>query len=230
MEWKSNPEKECVRTVEGRAYARLPVSTPVIRQGDDLAAIARAWAMPYWEEGDLLFLSEKAVACSQGRAIPLEQIAPSPLARFLSRFVHRQPGGIGLAMPETMEMALQECGRGRVLLAAAAAGLCKLVGVRGMFYRITGTKARAIDGPCSYTLPPYDRCVVLAPDRPNDAAKALLEALGTPVVIIDANDRGVNILGCAGCALPPSLLEKIFADNPLGQSREQTPMGILRAL
>ena len=73
---------------------------------------AMTYAAPHMQEGDVLFITEKAVACTQKRAIPLKDIHPRPLARFLSKFVLKTPYGIGLAMPETMEMALRECGPG----------------------------------------------------------------------------------------------------------------------
>jgi hypothetical protein len=38
-------------------------------------------------------------------------------------------------MPETMEMALRECGRLRILFAAFISAVGKLFGVRGWFYR-----------------------------------------------------------------------------------------------
>ena len=34
-------------------------------------------------------------------------------------------------------------------------------------------KARAIDGPCDYTLPPYNHYAKMAPDHPNEAAAEL---------------------------------------------------------
>ena len=60
------------------------------------------------------------MACTQSRAIPMEDIKPRKLAVTLSRYVTKTPG-IGLGIPETMEMALQECGTLRILFAAFAA-------------------------------------------------------------------------------------------------------------
>ncbi len=58
----------------------------------------------------------------------------------------------------------------------------------------------AIDGPCDYTIPPYDRYAILAPSKPKDVAQSLSDATGMPVAIVDANDLGVSVLGLsAGC-------------------------------
>jgi asparagine synthase (glutamine-hydrolysing) len=45
------------------------------------------------------------------------------------------------------------------------------------------------------------------------------------VVIIDANDIGRNVLGSAADR-PDVFFEKLFADNPLGQGSEQTPLAV----
>ena len=64
------------------------------------------------------------MACTQSRAIPMESIRPRKLAVTLSRHVTKTPAGIGLGIPETMEMALQECGVLRILFAA----FCSVIG------------------------------------------------------------------------------------------------------
>ncbi len=190
--------------------------------------MADKYASSLVQEGDILFITEKAVACTQKRAIPIDQIHPRPLARFLSRFVLRTPYGIGLAMPETMEMALRECGTIRILFAAAISAVGKLFGIRGWFYNIAGYKARSIDGPCDFTLPPYNHYVVLGPDKPDEAAADISKKVGVPVAITDINDLEGQILGTSDRSMDRDLLCKILKDNPLGQCSEQTPMGIIR--
>ena len=227
--YSANPGKQLVRTVDGVDYQRIPVKTHLITNTDDMADVVVRYAKDRMQEGDILFISEKAVACTQRRAIPLEDIHPRPLARFLSRFVLRTPYGIGLAMPETMEMALQECGTIRILFAAAVSAVGKLFHIRGWFYNIAGYKARSIDGPCDFTLPPYNHYVVLGPDRPDEVAAEISRRIGgTPVAITDINDLEGQILGTSDRKMDRDLLCKILKDNPLGQCSEQTPMGIIR--
>ena len=132
-------------------------------------------------------------------------------------------------MPETMEMALRECGTMRILFAAFISAIGKLIGKRGWFYRIAGEKARAIDGPCDCTLPPYNECVSLAPAEPEVVAEDVSKALGgVGVIITDINDLGGNILGAYPASIDCDLMVRILKDNPLGQSHEQTPLGIIR--
>ncbi|MCU0483287.1 MAG: hypothetical protein MUC54_03295, partial [Chloroflexi bacterium] len=53
---------------------------------------------------------------------------------------------------------------------------------------------------------------------------------GCDTVIIDANDLGVAILGKSSKKLRDPVLRAIFKDNPLGQTGQQTPIGIVRRL
>lgn len=223
-----NPGKNENIEVNGAVYRRLCIKTHVITDVDSMPQVAVQYAAPHMEAGDLLFITEKAVACTQKRAIPLKDIHPRPLARFLSKFVLKTPYGIGLAMPETMEMALRECGTLKILFAAFCSAIGKLFGKRGVFYNIAGDKARAIDGPCDFTLPPYNEYVVLGPADPDKVAREVSDAIGHPVLITDINDLGGNILGSCPTDLDPQLYIKILKDNPLGQTNEQTPMGIIR--
>jgi hypothetical protein len=109
------------------------------------------------------------------------------------------------------------------------AGITKPFGLKGMFYRVVGKNINAIDGPCDYTLPPYNKYAKLGPKDPERVARELKNAIGYDVIIIDANDLGVNILGNSSI-LSPTLLAGIFKDNPLGQTNEQTPLAIVRKI
>ena len=226
--YSANPGKELVRTVDGAAYQRIPVKTHLITKDDDMKQVVAQYAKDKMQPGDILFISEKAVACTQNRAIPMEDIKPRKLAVTLSRYVTKTPAGIGLGIPETMEMALRECGTLRILFAAFCSVIGKIFRQKGWFYIVAGAKARGIDGPTEGTIPPYDHYVVLTPDQPMRTSRELAAALGHPVAIVDINDLGANILGFS--EKEPSLeqLGRILGDNPLGQSAECTPMGIIR--
>ncbi|WP_454118890.1 coenzyme F420-0:L-glutamate ligase [Microbacterium lacticum] len=217
-------------TTDAGTFKRIPIRTRVVMPGDDLDAFVTEYAGEVVEPGDTLFVTEKIVAITQGRSYTLDEIEPRSLARLLSKYVVKTPYGIGLGMPETMEMALRECGTPRILFAAAVSAVTKLFGRRGDFYRIAGDKARAIDGPTDGTIPPYDRAVVLGPTEPDAVAARLKELLGTPaaVAVVDINDIGGNILGSTLDKAGEQQLVRILSDNPLGQGRQSTPMGIIR--
>ena len=42
--------------------------------------------------------------------------------------------------------------------------------------------------------------------------------------------RNIHILGVSGPEVDIPLLKKLLKDNPLGQSSEQTPIGIIRVV
>jgi len=226
----ANEGKNLEVTVDGVVWERVPIKTHVVMREDVLLDVVGKYAGPVVRDGDVLFVTEKIVGITQGRAFPLEDIAPRKLAITLSKYVTKTSHGIGLGIPETMEMALRECGTPRILFAAAVAAVTKAFGRRGDFYRIAGAKARAIDGPTKNTIPPYDTQVVLGPDRPNGVAADIKAALGKQidVLVVDINDFGGNILGSTSTRAVDSLMLKVLKDNPLGQDRESTPMGVIR--
>ena len=69
-----NPGKNEIITVDGVDYRRLCVKTHVIQDGDSIPEVAMEYAAPHMQEGDVLFITEKAVACTQKRAIPIKGI------------------------------------------------------------------------------------------------------------------------------------------------------------
>jgi len=229
---EANQGKALSIDVDGVSYQRIPIRTPVIMPGDDLDEIVRDHTAGQLQPGDLLFVTEKIVAITQGRSYQIDEIQPRALARFLSKYVTRTSYGIGLGMPETMEMALRECGTPRILLAAAVSAVTKLFGRRGDFYRVAGYRARSIDGPTAHTIPPYNTAVVLGPERPREVAahvRSLLD-VEVEVAVVDINDIGGNILGSTLDRAGEQRLVRILEDNPLGQGHESTPMGIIRTV
>lgn len=230
MTSEANAGKALEVEVDGTRFLRIPIRTRLIGPEDDVTEIVVSAAGETLAPGDVLFVTEKIVAITQGRAYPVSSIRPRPLAVRLSKYVTKTPGGIGLGMPETMEMALRECGTPRILLAAGVAAVTKLFGRKGAFYIVAGPKARGIDGPTSGTIPPYNSQVVLAPDRPGDVARDLKAALrdDIDVLVVDINDFGGNVLGSTLDTKQNRLMERVLADNPLGQGHQSTPLGIIR--
>jgi F420-0:gamma-glutamyl ligase-like protein len=232
MAAEANDGKKLDVEFDGARFQRIPIKTKLVMADDDIVDVVTQFVPDDLQDGDLLFVTEKIVAITQGRAYPIDSIKPRRLAYTLSRFVTKTPSGIGLGMPETMECALRDCGTPRILLAAAVAAVTKVFGRKGDFYRVAGAKARGIDGPTGGTIPPYNTYVVLAPDRPSDVARSLRSALGgrVDVLIVDINDLGGNVLGSTLDREGEKRVERILADNPLGQGHQGTPMGIIRRI
>jgi F420-0:gamma-glutamyl ligase-like protein len=209
-------------------FLRFPIKTHIVMSGDSLTEIMDKYVMPFIQKGDMIFISEKIVAISQGRAFDIDDIKVTPLAKFLCRFVQKTSYGIGLGSPWTMQLAIDDIGRPKIFFAAFCSAVTKPFGKRGVFYKIVGDKGRAIDGPCSYTLPPYNHCAKLAPKDPDKVAKTLEDHTGCQVAIMDANDIGREVLGVSNPNVDVEMCKAIFADNPLGQTSQQTPIAIVR--
>jgi F420-0:gamma-glutamyl ligase len=224
-----NEDRALQATLAGTVYARHPVRTHLVTAADDAANVVGRYVGEVDEAVRLVAVSERMVAITQGRSYPIVDIRPGRLARFLERRVTRPGYGIGLGSPETMQLAIEEVGAPRILLATAASAITRPFGVHGMFYRVAGPQAKAIDGPTSYTIPPYNQAATLGPRDPDGAARAIAAAIGAPVAIIDANDAGCAVLG-ASPGVDRRFVERLFADNPLGQAREQTPIAVVREI
>jgi hypothetical protein len=224
---EANPGRTLHASLDGHVYARHPVRTHLVTDSDAAVDIVSRYATPIDPSVTLVAVSERMVAITQGRSYPITEIRPGRLARFLVRFVTKPGYGIGLGIPQTMQLAIDEVGAPRILLAAAVSGLTKPFGVHGLFYRIAGRQAAAIDGPTGYTIAPYNEAATLGPRDPDGVAVRLSAALGVPVAIIDANDAGCAVLG-ASPGLDRRWVERLFADNPLGQAAEQTPIALVR--
>ena len=217
----------------GENVRRYPVRTELFSRDDDLDARVlehidaffaglpaagpdheAATRGPWW-----FFLSEKVVAITQGRSYFVWDIKVGRPARVLSRYVTRTPAGIGLGSPFTMQLAI------------------KVIGRNGLFYELVGNQINAIDGPTEYSAYPSNVSAKLAPKDPDAVAARLSAAIRERVpepwrstfggtVIMDANDIGRNVLG-SDVPGDWTRFEEMFADNPLGQGSQQTPMAMV---
>ncbi len=210
-------------TTDWRA-SRIPIRTRVLTPQDDLVAVVKEYCGRLLQPGDTVAISESVVAITQGRAIRADQVRAGLLARFLCRFPAKHGS---LATPAAMQLAIGEVGAFRVLAGAVAAGLGRLVGRRGDFYRVAGAELRLIDD-IAGTMPPFDDCIVLGPRDPEGVARRIRRELGVEAAIVDVNDLGcVDILG-ASEGVDRRLVTRLLQDNPGGNDDQQTPFVILR--
>ena len=61
---QANENKNLVIEVDGVKYERYPIKTHVITDADDIRDVAEKYGKPEMQEGDILFISEKCVACT----------------------------------------------------------------------------------------------------------------------------------------------------------------------
>ena len=202
----------------------VPVRTRILREGDDLAALVAAAVHGIARPGDIIAISETAVAIAQGEFVVAEHIRPSRLAYVLAR----QAGAMAtVSQPESVQLVIDQVGAWRVFSAAAQHAVARVFGKRGRFYELLGDAIAAIDG-YTGTMPPYERAIVLAPRDPDEVCATITAVTGVACAIVDANDlEKAKVLG-ASAGVDRALVEHALLDNPHGNSDEQTPIVVLK--
>jgi F420-0:gamma-glutamyl ligase-like protein len=217
--------------VEGRRFDRLPLRTHVLSSKDDPADVLEQYAAAHYHPGDVIFISETAVAIMQGRARNYRGIQPGWMARRLSKLVTKSQHGVGLRSPYAMQVAIELSGVHRILAGCAWHVVGRLLGRKGWFYAAAGPQARMMDAEHTMGVKDYYECVVPGPADPPGVCRGLKQRTGMDVAIVDVND--IFPPWCIASTLPRAqarLLERCLTDNPLGQGDELTPMGIWREL
>jgi len=245
---KINKGKKVDIKINSKKYFRFPIKTDLFKKNDDFInkisnyVLENVINIKDISHGKWFVVSsEKIVAISQGRSYFIWDINPTISAKILSNFVTKTPYGIGLGSPYTMQLAINELGLFKITYSAILALLGKLIGIKGLFYKLTGPVIRSIDGPTEYSLYPSNVSAKLGPKDPKKVAENIKSQITNNksiinnkyliknflgAVVIDANDIGVNILGNS-TGFQDNLIEKIFKDNPMGQTNEQTPIVIV---
>jgi hypothetical protein len=114
-------------------------------------------------------------------------------------------------------------------LALPAHVLGRLLRQKGWFYLVAGLNARMMDAEHTMGIAEFFESCIPAPADPPRTCRELKAATGYDIAICDIND--INPAWCVASTLPKErkrLLERSFDDNPLGQTDEQTPIGIWR--
>ncbi len=217
-------------TVKGRTYERIPIKTHFVTENDDCIELLHKYVSGLYRPGDIVSISEKIVSLCQHRIVRREDVKVGRLAKFLSRFADRDTShGLGVGAPIKMQYAIDKKGAPRIISAAIVGGLCKLFGVKGVFYMIAGREVSGLDGFYGGVWDEYRDIGIELPRRPDDVCDEIKRALGISCMIVDANDLGQVILGkSSDIALSDRTLVRLIKDNPAGQGREMTPIVIIR--
>jgi ribosomal protein S28E/S33 len=218
---RSEPKRR--REPFGARFAAIPVRTRLVQSGDDVADVVAQAVRGIVRPQDVIAISETAVAIAQSRMIAAETIRPSRLAYVLSR----RAGALAtINQPESLQLVIDQVGAWKVVAAAVAHVAGRVAGRRGVFYRILGSTISQIDG-YTGTLPPFERTIVLGPERPDDVAADIAARCGAGAAIVDANDLGVAAVLGASAGVDRAAVIAGLRENPHGNGDEQTPIVIL---
>lgn len=203
----------------------IPVRTHIVTQRDDIVDVIEKYAGPNVGPGDIVSVAESVVAITQGRFSRPEDLHPGFWARVLCRFIHKDSS---LSSCYGMQVAMNEGGTLRVVLAFVAGSVAKLFGKAGVLYMLAGEQAALIDD-VTGTMPPFDKFLVYGPKDPVQVAERIKARLGCyGAAVADVNDlKRAAVLGVTE-GLDPKELSRILIHNPFGNGSEQTPIVIIK--
>ncbi len=230
MDFYANEGKNVVIEAAGKKYARHAITTHFVQVGESYIDLIEKYVKPVYQPGDIVSSSEKVIALCQGRIVTEEECKPGFWAKVLSRFVHQTSAGPGMGLPVKMQFAINICGLPKVLLAAVCAGAGKVFGKHGVFYDMLGQEVTGLDGFYGEDIPEYEHMGVRVPSHPGKVCDEIFEKTGVVMMIVDANDLNVELLG-KGEQLKDWSREELLSlirDNPAGQDRQLTPFVLIR--
>ena len=230
MKFVANEGKSVEIKVSDDIYLRHAIQTRFITINDDYIDIMREYVMGIYQEGDIISISEKIISICQNRIIKREDIRIGCLARFLSKFAcPASPKGYGVGVPIKMQYAINKTGSLKILFASVAGGLFKAFGIKGVFYKIAGQEISGLDGFYDGAWKEYRDIGIEIPYDSTAVCNEIKQKLGISCMIVDANDLGQEILGKSDdIKLKDKILKKMIQDNPAGQSRQRTPLILIR--
>lgn len=230
MEFAANEGKHVEIRVAGEVFLRHAIQTRFVTPRDNYIDLMREYVLGLYEEGDLISISEKIIALCQNRIVRREDVKIGTWAKFLSRFACRNiRAGYGVGEPIKMQYAIDKAGLPRVLLASAAGGLGKLVGIKGIFYRIAGREVSGLDGFTDTVWAEYRDIGIEIPDNSTAVCNEIKTKLGIRCMIVDSNDLGQEILGKSeDVDWDDETLKQLIRDNPAGQGQQKTPIILIR--
>lgn len=229
MEFYANEGKNIEIEAGGEVYLRHAIKTRFISPNESYINIVNEYVADVYEKGDIISISEKIISLCQNRIIRREEIKIGFWAKFLSRFASHPSTGIGVGESIKMQYAINKAGLAKVLLASVLSGITKLVGIRGVFYKIVGQEVSGLDGFYGHVWKEYEDIGLELPSNPTGVCNEIKEKLGISAMIVDTNDLGQEILGKSDdIMLDDRILKEMIRDNPAGQGTQQTPIILIR--
>ena len=229
MEFISNEGKEIEIEASGDIYLRHAIETRFITQSDNYIDVIKEYVSNIYEEGDFISISEKIISLCQNRVIKKEDIKVGFWAKFLSKFASKTTAGVGVGEAIKMQYAINKVGVIKVIFASIASAFTKLIGLKGVFYKIVGQEVSGLDGFYDHVWKEYGDIGIELPENPDKVCNEIKEKLGISSIIVDANDYGREILGkSSDIILQDDELKEIIRDNPAGQGKQQTPIILIR--
>ena len=205
-------------------YSTIAVETEILGIFDEPVKTISNYCKDIVKKGDCLIIGETPLAIMQGRYINPINIRYSFFAKLLCYFFHPTSS---LATACGMQILINNIGITRIIYALIIGIIFKFIGIKGIFYRLTGKESALIDD-ISGTTFPYDKSIVKGPINLKRFCDDLSKILGVDVAIADVNDLGkVKILETSNKS-NLKILERNLKNNPAGNGDQKTPIVIIR--
>jgi len=226
---KANPGRRLDMELDGKSYSRYPIRTHFIGVGESYLNVLSKYVYGDYQQGDILCISEKVISLCQRNIVYKCDLKLGLMARLLSKFAGKSDAGIGVNNVYKMQVAINRCGRLKILYASFRAALDKLRGKSGTFYEIAGEEVAGLDGFYSEYFPEYQEFGILLPQNPDGVCNEIYTKLGIECVLADVNDFSASVLGCSdGLRGQKEAIRKLISDNPASNGKEQTPLVLIR--
>ncbi len=205
-------------------YNAFAIKTDLLGCFDDPVNTVIEYCEGIVKKDDILTIGESPLAIMQNRYISPQNLEYSLFSKALCYFFHPTSS---LATACGMQFLINRIGVTRITFALFVGFLFKLIGIKGMFYRLTGSESSLIDD-ISGTVTPYDKSIVMGPLNADLFCKEVSKYLDIDVAVVDVNDLGgVKVLASSNKTVN-KILKRNLISNPAGNGDEKTPIVLIR--
>ncbi len=202
----------------------VPIPTHLLNPSDQLQAVIERYITPIGQPGDVVVVSESALAVIQGQLRHPRDVHRGWVAQTLC---YAFPSKTSLSSSYGLQVLIDTSNVWRVVMAFGIGAIAKVLRIPGIFYALAGEQASLIDD-VTGSLPPYDQFIVLGPHQPQALVDQIKPHIPYELAIADANDLGeVNLLATSS-KVPQAIVIEALRKNPAGNSAEQTPIVLIR--
>ena len=217
-------KKELTQIPLKQDYIAIAVKTDLLGSFDNPIETVVNYCKDVTKKNDILTIGETPLAIMQGRYIAPQNLEYNFFSKILCYFFHPTSS---LATACGMQLLIDKIGVTRITFSLILGFLFKCIGVKGIFYRLTGFESSLIDD-ISGTVIPYDKSIVMGPIMTKLFCDKLSKQLEVEVAVVDVNDLGgVKILASSNKSVN-NILKDILKVNPAGNSDEKTPIVLIR--
>ena len=217
-------KKELIEIPLKLGYKAIAVKTDLLGSFDNPIETVMKYCKNVTKEKDILTIGETPLAIMQGRYVAPQNLEYNIFSKILCYFFHPTSS---LATACGMQLLIDKIGVTRITFSLILGFLFKCIGIKGVFYRLTGFESSLIDD-ISGTVVPYDKSIVMGPINTKLFCDKLSKQLKVDVAVVDVNDLGgVKILASSNSSVN-NILKEILKVNPAGNPDEKTPIVLIR--